>query len=161
MPDASPDGVPLGGGVDGANANRGPLDSSTLPDRVSEGNFYLDRETFKEQTVYFDYDSSNVRPGERSKVEAVAAHLRSNPTAHVKLEGHCDERGTSEYNRALGERRALSVREALVAAGVGAERVNTLSLGEDQPAVLGSDESAYAKNRRVEFVLMTPKGAAQ
>ena len=73
------------------------------------------------------------------------------------IEGHCDERGTEEYNRALGERRALSVRDALVGLGVSTDRVRTMSLGEDRPADMGLDDSAFARNRRGEFVLLKPK----
>lgn len=128
-----------------------------LGERPTEGNYIVDKDMFKSQTVYFEFDSSNVRPSEQSKVQAVAAYLKSNPNNRLRIEGHCDERGTAEYNRALGERRALSVREVIVALGVPAERLDTISYGEDMPAVIGFDEAAYEKNRRAEFVLLTPK----
>ncbi len=115
-----------------------------------------DREAFKSQTVYFDFDSAVVKSGEKAKVDAVAAHLRSNPSHALKVEGHCDERGTEEYNRALGERRALAVREALIGAGVEPGRVVTISYGEDKPAVQGQNEAAWKMNRRGEFLLLTP-----
>lgn len=128
-----------------------------LPGREEEGKYILDRERLKQQTVYFDFDSSTVKSSEKSKADAVAAYLKSAPTHNVRVEGHCDERGTPGYNTALGERRALSVREYLIAAGIDPGRVSTTSWGEDKPAVLGFDEAAYAKNRRGEFVVLIPK----
>ncbi|MCD6050990.1 MAG: peptidoglycan-associated lipoprotein, partial [Verrucomicrobia bacterium] len=112
---------------------------------------------FKANTVYFDYDRAAVRAGERVRVEEVAAYLKGKPGHMVKIEGHCDERGTEEYNRALGERRALAVREYLVNLGIQPERVHTISFGEDRPAEIGSSEGAWAKNRRGEFILLTPR----
>jgi len=116
-----------------------------------------DRPALAAYTVYFDFDSSVVKPGEVSKIESVAGVLKSNPDQAVIIEGHCDERGTLEYNRALGERRAQSVRESLVQMGVGAERIHTISYGEDVPAVDAHNEAAWSKNRRGEFVLLKPK----
>ena len=116
-----------------------------------------DRDTFKTQTVYFDFDRATVRASERNKVEEVVAVLKGQPNNMVLVEGHCDERGTEEYNRALGERRALAIREYLVNAGIQAERVHTISYGEDKPAELGTGESAWAKNRRGEFILLKPR----
>ena len=117
----------------------------------------MDREAFKAYTVYFDFDKSAVRPGELSKIESVADYLKKNPNDYVLIEGHCDERGTEEYNRSLGERRALAAREQLAALGIGAERVRTLSYGEDKPADPGHDEAAWSKNRRGEFIRLLPK----
>jgi peptidoglycan-associated lipoprotein len=156
MPNAKPGDLAPGIGVGDESANKNPLGKG-LPERESEGDYTLDREIFKEQTVYFEYDQSTLKASERPRVEAVAAQLKSKPTTHVKIEGHCDERGTPGYNLALGERRALSVREQLIGAGITPDRVSTISYGEDKPAVQGSDESAYAKNRRAEFILLTPK----
>jgi peptidoglycan-associated lipoprotein len=116
-----------------------------------------DRKALEAQTVYFDFDSSVVKPAQQSKVAAVADYLKGNAGAAVKVEGHCDERGTEEYNRALGERRALAVREALVRLGIDRTRVDTISYGKDRPAEPGHDEAAWSKNRRAEFVVLTPK----
>lgn len=159
LPASSPSDLAGGTIGDGQNVSGRPLGEgdSVLPGREDDGNFWVDREAFRDQVVYFDFDSSTVKPGERAKVQAVAARLRGEGTTKVRVEGHCDERGTAEYNRALGERRALSVREVLIAEGVSPDRIATLSFGEDKPSVLGSDESAWAKNRRAEFVLLTPK----
>lgn len=103
--------------------------------------------------VYFDFDSAQINPGERSKVEAVAAYLRDNSGVGVIVEGHCDERGSNEYNLALGERRALAVRAYLVSLGVDAARIQTKSYGEERPVAMGHDESAWSQNRRAEFQL--------
>jgi peptidoglycan-associated lipoprotein len=103
--------------------------------------------------VYFDTDSARIRPGDMPTLEAVASYMRSNPGVQLIIEGHCDERGTAEYNRALGERRALSAREHLVQYGVDPSRVSTISYGKERPAELGSNEFAWAKNRRCEFVV--------
>ena len=116
-----------------------------------------DRSKFASLTVYFAFDSSAVRSGERVKVESMAAALQTDPSVYLLIEGHCDERGTEEYNRSLGERRALSLREDLVKAGVNPDRIRTLSFGEDKPAASGHDESAWGKNRRGEFIACTPK----
>lgn len=104
--------------------------------------------------VYFDFDTFAVPFGEIAKVDAVAAFLKNNPGTGVVVEGNCDERGTLEYNRALGERRALTVKDALLSRGIAESRIRTLSYGEDRPAVQGSDEIAWSRNRRAEFVMV-------
>jgi peptidoglycan-associated lipoprotein len=101
--------------------------------------------------VYFDYDSSDLKPESNAIVAAHAKYLSSNGSLKVRLEGNTDERGSREYNVGLGERRAQAVRRALLLQGVSEAQVTSLSYGEERPAVTGSDESAYAKNRRVEF----------
>lgn len=110
----------------------------------------------KSQTVYFDFDKSSIRSSEQPKLSEVANYLRSNAANAVRVTGNCDERGTEEYNRSLGERRALAAREALVGMGISPDRIETVSYGEDKPAVQGHDESAYSKNRRDEFIVLTP-----
>ncbi len=127
------------------------------PNRFDRANFNADRETFRKETVYFDFDKSSVKPSEQDKIKAVAAYLKNEPRLMIEIEGHCDERGTAEYNRALGERRALAIREFLIGLGVIGERIATLSHGEDMPADPGHGEAAWAKNRRGEFVLLRPK----
>jgi len=108
-----------------------------------------DSNTFK--PVYFDYDKSNILPQYQPVLEGIAKWLSARPERNLLVEGHCDERGTDEYNLALGERRALAVRRYLVALGIAADRVHTISYGEEMPAVPGSTEAAWAKNRRAEF----------
>jgi peptidoglycan-associated lipoprotein len=116
-----------------------------------------DREFFSAQRVYFDFDSSTIRPSERSKIDFVANYLKENQQTKIQIEGHCDERGTEEYNRTLGERRALALREYLMNAGIPGTRVFTISYGEDKPLDPGHNEAAWAKNRRGEFILYRPK----
>ncbi len=116
-----------------------------------------DRSAFAAETLYFDYDSSTIKSGEESKISAVASALKSDPSAKLLIEGNCDERGTEEYNRSLGERRALAAREALANAGVDSSRVATRSYGEDRPADPGHTQAAWSKNRRDEFVLLHAK----
>jgi peptidoglycan-associated lipoprotein len=118
-------------------------------------NWIADTETLKSETVYFDFDSSVIKLGEKPKVAAVADYLKANSAKAVRVEGNCDERGTEEYNRALGERRALAVREELIRLGIDPSRVDTISYGEDRPAVVGHDEAAWSKNRRDDFVVLS------
>jgi peptidoglycan-associated lipoprotein len=115
-----------------------------------------DRATLAADTVHFDYDSSTIRASERPKVQAVADYLKANNGNAVKIEGHCDERGTDEYNRSLGVRRATAVRAELVSLGIEAGRIDTISFGRDKPADTGHSEAAHSKNRRGEFVVLTP-----
>lgn len=119
-----------------------------------------DREALRGNAVYFDFDKAAVRKGEQIKVIAVAEYMKANPGHKLQVEGHCDERGTEGYNFALGERRALSVREVLLNLGVSAANVTTVSFGEARPADPAQNDSAYAKNRRAEFVVILPQGGA-
>ncbi|WP_426958130.1 peptidoglycan-associated lipoprotein Pal [Muricoccus radiodurans] len=98
--------------------------------------------------VFFDTDSSQVRGDGRDTLQRQAAWLQRYPQVTVYMEGHADERGTREYNLALGQRRANAARDLLVAGGVSGQRVQTISYGKDRPAALGSDDSAWAQNRR-------------
>jgi peptidoglycan-associated lipoprotein len=100
--------------------------------------------------IYFDFDRAEIKSEYVSVVAAHARYLNSNPGRKVRLEGHADERGSREYNIGLGERRAQAVRRALLLQGVTEDQIVTVSYGEERPAVLGSDEEAYARNRRVE-----------
>jgi len=101
--------------------------------------------------IYFEYNKSSIRPEYQPVLENISKWLAKNTKQQLLVEGHCDERGTDEYNLALGERRALAVRRYLVALGVSADRVHTISYGEEKPAVIGSDEAAWSKNRRAAF----------
>ena len=105
-----------------------------------------------QRVIYFDFDSSDIRP---EYVDVIGAHgrfLGATPTVRVRLEGHTDERGSREYNIGLAERRAQTVRRALALQGVQESQISTVSYGEERPAASGSDENAYSKNRRVEIV---------
>lgn len=102
--------------------------------------------------IYFDFDRSDIRPEFEAAIAANARRLASSTAVHVRLEGHTDERGSREYNVALGERRAQAVRRALMLQGAADAQLTTVSYGEERPAAEGSDESAWAQNRRVEIV---------
>ena len=114
---------------------------------------------FKSDTVYFEYDKSTIKSSDVSKVERVASGIKGLAGKALRIEGHCDERGTEEYNRSLGERRAFAVREALMRAGLDPNLVDTISFGEDRPADPGHNEAAWSKNRRGEFIVIEPPSA--
>jgi peptidoglycan-associated lipoprotein len=130
-------------GVDNANA--------TVDNTESQG---PSGELLSKRVVYFDFDKSDIRADSQTVVAAHAAYLAKNPAQKVRLEGHADERGSREYNIGLGERRAQAVRRALLLQGVAEAQLSTVSYGEERPAVAGSDEQAYALNRRVEIVYL-------
>ena len=169
--------TPIPGSRTGVPGNSGPITDNTGGFKPGDGDigsragqtgggatttsfpaeYTEDRGKFAALTVHFAYDSAAIRTGERVKVESMAAALQADPSIWLLIEGHCDERGTEEYNRSLGEKRALSLREELVKAGANPEHIKTLSFGEDKPASTGHDESAWSKNRRGEFIACTPK----
>ena len=103
--------------------------------------------------VYFDFDKSNIRADQRDRIEKNALFLKENNEIRIRIEGNCDERGTNEYNMALGERRALSAKKYLVNLGIHEDRMHTLSYGEEKPLLHGHDEYSWAQNRRDDFVL--------
>ena len=155
-----------GDGKDGAGASSAnqavdinstvDVDSGSLEDITGDKRFedYCTRcDDVSFTPVYFGFDSTVVPQGELGKIDAVAAHLEKNADRVVVIEGNCDERGSNEYNMSLGENRAIIVRNYLVQNGIGAERIQTRSYGEERPAAQGNDESAWSKNRRSEFVV--------
>ena len=159
---------PLGGGspLPGGNPNGGgtgptiveiPQDplNQALGNNFS-GNDVEDRDTFLAQMVHFDFDSTAVRPDDLQKVQIVAQHLIQNPSHKLMIEGHCDERGTEDYNISLGERRALAVVDELLRLGLSQDRLRTTSYGEKVPMADGATEQSFAQNRRGEFVLLKP-----
>ena len=103
--------------------------------------------------VFFGYDRSDLSPQGQQTVETLAAWLNQYPSVTISIEGHADERGTRDYNLALAERRATTVRDYLIALGTNANRMTTISYGKERPAVLGSNEDAWAQNRRGVFVV--------
>ncbi len=109
------------------------------------------RERFENDDVYFEYDSSALLPEAQSVLMEKSEWLRNNPQADIVIEGHTDERGTVEYNLALGDRRAESVRTFIMELGVDTSRIRTVSYGEERPVDPGGDESAWARNRRAHF----------
>jgi peptidoglycan-associated lipoprotein len=108
---------------------------------------------FTPETVYFGFDEYSLTPEARQKLDGLANHLKSSANAAVQIEGHCDERGSIEYNLALGERRSQAVKNYLVQSGVDGARLSTISYGEEKPAVEGHSEEAWSRNRRVEFTV--------
>ncbi len=140
-----------GGGGSDSDSVRGTALGTALPERTEGASFLgsnVDRSRFS--AVHFAFDSSAVGAGERAKLQAVADFCRGSRNSII-LAGFTDERGTPEYNRGLGERRALTVREELIRLGVSGGRLQTVSFGAELPADAGSNEGAWAKNRRAEF----------
>ena len=155
-----------GGNLPGDNLNTGDNAGMGIPpsDRPP-GNFNPDTDvdytTLNAETIYFAFDSSTIPGQEQGKLTQVADWMKANPGRSLFLAGHADKRGTPEYNRALGERRALAVREYLVGLGLPAATLYTNSYGADRPAVEGDTEEAYAKNRRVQVGIITQAQAPQ
>jgi peptidoglycan-associated lipoprotein len=128
----------------------GASTAATPPATMAEGPAKGSKEDFIQNVgdrVYFDFDKSNIKPEGQQTLEKQATWLKQYPNVTVTIEGHCDERGTREYNLALGNRRANAVKDALVALGVAANRIQTISYGKDRPIVVGSNEAAWAQNR--------------
>ena len=145
------DGKGLNDG-DKDNANGGSWSSTDSPLGGGSADNFLAGAQRWDDIVYFAYDRAEVAASERPKIERLAEYLLGNPGTGVVIEGHCDERGSDEYNRALSERRALSVRSYLSSLGVGDERMQTVSFGEDRPAVPNAtSEPEHSENRRAEF----------
>jgi len=111
-------------------------------------------------TIHFAYDSAAIKKSEKDNLQAVASKLSADSTTKLLIEGNCDERGTEEYNRSLGERRALAAREALSKLGIDPSRIRTISYGKDKPVDPANNEAAWSKNRRDDFVLLHPKAGA-
>jgi peptidoglycan-associated lipoprotein len=123
---------------------------------MSEGKFedlYTRCTDVNFEPVYFGFDSTVVPQGELGKIDAVAQHLTEKTDRVVVVEGHCDDRGSNEYNMSLGENRAIIIRNYLVQNGISADRIQTRSYGEEKPAAVGNDESAWSRNRRGEFAI--------
>jgi peptidoglycan-associated lipoprotein len=111
-------------------------------------------QVFESEHIYFDFDKSDLKPEAQAVLKSKAEWLKANPGYAVRIEGHCDERGTTEYNLALGERRAEAAKKFLTALGISNDRLRTISYGEENPADPGHNEEAWAKNRRDEFKLL-------
>jgi len=145
-----PEGAPVPGTGAGTQTGGGNTAEFNLD------NFTQDRAALAAYMVHFAFDSAVVQDKEASNISSVAAALQDQ-NLKLLIEGHCDERGTEQYNMSLGERRALALREALAKAGVDPMRIKTISYGKDKPADPGHDEAAWSKNRRGEFILLHPK----
>jgi peptidoglycan-associated lipoprotein len=129
------------GDTSGATTPKPPATPATTPSPVR----------LQIQDAFFDYDQSELKPEARAVLTQDAEYLMQNPKVRVTIEGHCDERGTNEYNLALGDRRARAVRDFLINYGVEAARIETMSFGEERPFAPGNDESAWSQNRRAHF----------
>jgi len=141
-----PVGTSAPGGISGTDA----ASSAAMAERP-EGGLQMVESQFT--PVYFDFDSSQIKPSDRGNLDVVAERLKKESGLGVIVEGNCDQRGSAEYNMALGERRALAARAYFINAGIEAERIQTKSYGKEQPADPGTSEAAWAKNRRDEFKL--------
>ena len=147
-----PETAPAPATEDGAQTSGIPTESVPTTGAMSEAQRQALAALQNRNVVYFQYDSSEIQPQYDAVVQAHATYLTRYPTARVRLEGNTDERGSREYNIGLGERRAQTVRKALMLQGVTDLQIMTVSYGEERPVAEGSDESAYAQNRRVELV---------
>jgi len=165
-----PDGRDLSGGASNGTGNGltpGGEKIAPIPgdhaqaDRTKWDTWPQDADTLRGNTIYFDTDKSIVKRSDSAKVAAIAEYLKGHPGYMLKVDGHADERGTEDYNRALGERRALSLREMLLNLGVSQDSVVTSTFGEDRPVELGHSEAAWAKNRRAEPVILISPGSAR
>lgn len=152
-----------GGYSEDSLPTEGKLDDSVAPGQISNGSA-SDQQSDEYKSIhgrcsdnlspiYFDFDQAGVSPGMTEILISNAEYLKTIPGKVVTIEGNSDERGTNEYNLALGERRAINSRQYLVNLGVAADRIRTLSYGEERPLFLGQDEDAYSKNRRADFVV--------
>jgi peptidoglycan-associated lipoprotein len=148
---------PNNGGMNMGGVGSGPAPIAENGESWDIANYTQDRDTLATDTIHFAFDSAVIRDSEKASLQSVAAALQADPSTKLLIEGDCDERGTEEYNRSLGERRALAAREALAGMGVDPMRIRTISYGKDKPADPGHDEAAWSKNRRDDFVLLKPK----
>lgn len=135
-----------GGGASSSGADDDGYGQGSSYDEGGSGGLPDDR------IIYFGFNQSDVTPGSMEVLTAHANYLADNPQVEIRLEGHADERGSREYNIGLGENRAQAVRQVLLLRGVGSAEMNTVSYGEERPAATGSDDEAWALNRRVELV---------
>lgn len=155
-PEAAVPEVPTMPPITESNQPPGVSNMIAEPEFPGHTNWVENTEQFKADTIHFAFDSSVVRSADKPKIAEVADFLKANPQDAVRVEGNCDERGTEEYNRSLGERRAQAAREILVSMGIAGDRVDTVSYGLDKPVDPAHNEAAWRKNRRDDFVLLTP-----
>jgi peptidoglycan-associated lipoprotein len=153
--------VPPGPGIDTnasafGTSSTNDLGGVPLPPVESFTNMAENATIFEADTVHFAFDSSVVKKDDQPKAANVAEYLKGHAEDKVRIKGHCDERGTAGYNQALGERRALALRQVLLGMGIDPIRIDTISYGFEQPVDPAHNETAWAKNRRGEFVLLTP-----
>lgn len=147
---------PVDTGAGAAPIESGTADTGGIQDPTAGSGEFIEPgarpDLLDQRVIYFDFDKSDIRAEFADVLRAHARYLAGNPGVFVRLEGHADERGSREYNIGLGERRAQAVRRVLLLQGSTANQISTVSYGEERPAVLGSNEEAWARNRRVEIV---------
>ena len=151
------DSLAEGGQGSGAGQRGGTRESTTGESSLKqfqEGKSSKTEASSPLKDVYFEFDRYDLNADARATLRANADWLKSNPSTRVEIEGHCDERGTNEYNLALGAKRAQAAREFLSTLGVGADRLSTISYGEEIPVCKESNESCWKQNRRARFVLV-------
>jgi peptidoglycan-associated lipoprotein len=159
--DASGEAAPSAAPAPGAEAIREapvseakPAESTVLAAKAAEAGVAVTQEKpSRFADVHFDFDKSDLKEEGKKTCQAVADYMKKNPKAKVTIEGHCDERGSAEYNLALGERRAVAVKNYLVSLGVPKGAISTVSFGKERPLDPGHNEEAWAKNRRAHFLL--------
>jgi peptidoglycan-associated lipoprotein len=132
-------------------AGRSKVEEGPVDEIVTADGVVMNRERFINQDIFFEFDSSTLSAEAQAILKAKAEWMERNSHLNIVIEGHCDNRGTTEYNLALGERRAESVKRYLQDLGVAENRIRTISYGEERPLNPGNDESAWAKNRRAHF----------
>lgn len=145
--------TPENGDTGGMASTEEPLESSGPAALAGAQTILEGRTSAPLLPIYFDFDKSNIRADQVERIKKNGIFLQSTPGIAVRIEGNCDERGTNEYNAALGERRALSAKKYLVNLGVSSSRLTTISYGEEKPLLHGHDELSWAQNRRADFVI--------
>jgi peptidoglycan-associated lipoprotein len=141
-------GSGTGGGLDDAKWRELGINSE-----AEKREFLEKAKAFENQDIYYDYDAYTLSPPAKKVLDEKIAFLKQYPKVKVTVEGHCDERGTTEYNLALGERRANAAYQYILNSGLQTQKLSTVSYGKERPIVTGHDEASYAKNRRAHFVL--------
>jgi len=157
----TPYSSPAGGGAAaGADQREGGRSGEVREEALAGGSAgalsaaaAAEKQAIEDEDIYFDFDSALLTDAAKESLREKARWLQANPRARAVIEGHCDDRGTNEYNLALGERRAVSARDFLVALGIAESRLSTVSYGEERPKVAGTSEQARTRNRRAHFAL--------
>jgi len=163
-PDTGPSGATASPGPGKGEGQRGgPRDSATAPgslDALQKGQSTATPASSPLKDVYFEFDRYDLRPDARDTLRANADWLKKNPAARIEIEGHCDERGTNEYNLALGAKRAQAAKEYLGSLGIVGERLSTISYGEEIPVCKEQGENCWRQNRRARFVIIPSRPAS-
>jgi peptidoglycan-associated lipoprotein len=141
-------------------SDQSPATSSSSLEQLKEGKSSKTAASSPLKDVLFEFDRHDLTPAARDTLQSNAEWLKKNASTRIEVEGHCDERGTSEYNLALAAKRAQAVRDYLVTLGITPDRISTISYGEEIPACIESSENCWRQNRRVRFVLAPPRAAS-